>query len=204
MMGGASFARHQAICNAVKRIANVAGCEATLEPTAFNRVCETRNTARRPGDVTICPLDERGTVIAVDVTVRCTRTCGGAAKAEAAKSKKYANIFRDRKATTFYPFALTVEGEGGPSARQLCGYMARKIATASSNALNLTGAWRYIIARVANSFAKGVGEQIVLYEHAVARASHAAARLHARGFEGRRPQQLQMDNMIGGKIMYEV
>ena len=52
--------------------------------------------------------------------------------------------------------------------------------------------------------AKGVGEQIVLYEHAVARASHAAARLHARGFEGRRPQQLQMENMIGGKIVHEV
>ena len=77
---------------------------------------------------------------------------------------KYANIFRDRKATTFYPFALTVEGEGGPSARQLCGYMARKISTASSNALNLTGAWRYIIiARISNSFAKGVGESRLCY-----------------------------------------
>ena len=202
MMGGASFARHQAICNAIKRIAHVAGCEATLEPTAFNRVCETRNTARRPGDVTICPLDERGTVIAVDVTVRCTRACGGAAKAEAAKTKKYANIFRDRKATTFYPFALTVEGEGGTAARQLCQLMAQKIAASRTNALNQVGAWRYIVARIANSFAKGVGEQIVLYEHAVARASHAAASLHARGFAGRRPQQLQMVNMIDGKIVY--
>ena len=165
-------------------------------------MCETKNTARRPGDVTICPLDERGTVIAVDATVRCTRSCGGAAKAEATKSKKYANIFRDRKATIFYPFALTVEGEGGPAARRLCAYMARKMAASSSNGLNLTGAWRYILARIANGFAVGVGEQIVQYEHAVERASHAAVKLNARGFSGRRPQTLQMENMVNGIIMY--
>ena len=102
--------------------------------------------------------------------------------------------------------ALTVEGEGGPSARHLCGYMARKIATASSNG-HCTS-----LVRGATSSCAGLKqlrkgrwrEQIVLYEHAVARASHAAARLHARGFEGRRPQQLQMDNMIGVRIVNEV
>lgn len=99
------------------------------------------------------------------------------------ESKQYANIFRDRKATIFYPFALTVEGEGGPAARRLCAYMARKMAASSSNGLNLTGAWRYILARIANGFAVGVGEQIVQYEHAVERASHAAVKLNARGFD---------------------
>ena len=58
--------------------------------------------------------------------------------------------------------------------------MARKLATAY--ALNLTGAWRYIIAQIANSYSQRAlaRADCVLYKFAVARASHAAARLHAR------------------------
>ena len=69
-MGAAQFARHQSLAGAVKRIALAAGCEATLEPAAFNRFCPSKASKQRPGDVTICPVDDLGTVIAVDVTVR--------------------------------------------------------------------------------------------------------------------------------------
>lgn len=145
--------------------------------------------------MTICPQAERGTVIAVDATVRCARSCAGAVKAEATKTKKYSNLFRDRKATIFYLFALTVEQAKAAQQQGSSARTWRKIAASSSNGLNLTGAWRYIIARMAYGFAVGIGEQIVQYEHAVERASHTATKLHAHGFSGRRPQNVQMETI---------
>ena len=108
-----------------------------MEPAAFNRFCPSKTDNDRPGDVTICPSDDLGTVIAVDVTVCNATSCRGTVAKEKQKMDHYMKRFKNLKSTIFYPFALTLEGEGGPSARKLCSYMAMKMAASPSNGLNL-------------------------------------------------------------------
>ena len=104
----------------------------------------------------------------------------------------------------FYPFALTLEGEGGPSARDLCSEMAGRIARSPSNGLSPAGAWRYITARLGNGFAAGVGGQIVQYEKLVSCAMNGRKVNGGAGFNGRRPQVFNKRDIIDGQIIYNV
>ena len=91
------------------------------------------------------PVDMLGTVWAVDVTIPGRFASRGAENAEKVKARKCFSYFKERKNTAFYPFALTLEGEGGPSTRRLCASLAIRMANSPSNGLNLSGAWRSII-----------------------------------------------------------
>jgi hypothetical protein len=198
-MYAATFSRHQRICGGIASIARAAGCEATLEPSALNRLSPSRGSLRRPGDVTIVPLDGRGTVVAVDATVRCARAVKGAAAAESDKFKSYASFFSGRPGALFFPFAVTVEGEAGPSARRFCARMASMLALSKGSGLNLSSAWRCIRARLCNAFALAVGEQIVHFEQIFRGASPPPDWLPSRGSMGgsRGNSEEEREGMIG-------
>ena len=154
--------------------------------------------------MTICPVDDLGTVWAVDVTVRGRHASRGAENAEKKKMRYYNRYFFGRKGTVFYPFALTLEGEGGPSAKKLCAKLALAIKRSPASGMSVPGAWRYIVARLANGFASGVGGQIVQYEKLVNRVVNGRKVNGSQGYNGRRPQKFQQRDMIDGQYIYDL
>ena len=78
------------------------------------------------------------------------------------------------------------------------------MASSTANGLNLSGSWRYIIARLANGFASGVGGQIVQYEKLASRLMNGRKVNGGDGYNGRRPQVFEGKDMFNGRNIYDL
>jgi hypothetical protein len=102
--------RHNAVCGAVRRVAERAG----LLPSISNRSVIDRGYLR-PADVHLARYPGKASGLAVDVTV-VSRWSQNVEKAEEEKRTKYATYLAGCPSLGFCPFALDLNGGVGPAA----------------------------------------------------------------------------------------